>query len=340
MSRVLLLTFVCCVGAQSIEQPKRLQASKLGDNVTIECYLPNQDFNNMVWYKQEMGMKLQIISKSYIYLPKADFTDGYNDGRFNVTIGKGIYHLHISLARKEDIATYFCGVITLGELYFGPGTFLMLNEEHSSTMVLQEPVSGKVHIGDNITLTCRVQTVDEKCERGHHAYWFRDAAEESSPGIIYTDGDMRKHGEICKDDSTKSCVHTLAKRNLSLSDAGTYYCAVLVCGKIMFGNGTYLEFSSTPDSELTTSPFFLILVSSNIISMIIMILLVAVQWKDQGRSSVNRSCNQETSEGTQVGGTDVLTYTSVSFSSKSQPSRGAKQHNISQHTDVYSQIRS
>lgn len=72
-------------------------------------------------------MKLQIISKSYIYLPKADFTDGYNDGRFNVTIGKGIYHLHISLARKEDIATYFCGVITLGELYFGPGTFLMLN---------------------------------------------------------------------------------------------------------------------------------------------------------------------------------------------------------------------
>ncbi|XP_016151342.1 novel immune-type receptor 8 [Sinocyclocheilus grahami] len=333
MSRVLLLTFVCCVGAQSIEQPKRLQASKLGDNVTIECYLPNKDFNNIVWYKQDMGMKLQIISKSYIYLTKVDFTDGYNDGRFNVTISKGIYHLHISLTKKEDIATYFCGVITLGELYFGPGTFLMLNEEHISTMVLQEPVSDKVHIGDNITLTCRVQTVDEKCEGGHHAYWFREAEEESSPGIIYTDGDMKKHGEICKDDSTKqSCVHTLKKRNLSLSDAGTYYCAVLMCGKIMFGNGTYLEFSSTPDSGLTTSPLFLILVSSNIISMIIMILLVAVQF--------NRSCNQETSEGIQVGDADVLTYTSVSFSSKSRPSRSAKKHNIFQHADVYSQIRS
>uniref|UniRef100_A0A673N786 Uncharacterized LOC107709979 n=1 Tax=Sinocyclocheilus rhinocerous TaxID=307959 RepID=A0A673N786_9TELE len=293
MSRVLLLTFVCCVGAQSIEQPKRLQATKLGDNVTIECYLPNKDFNNIVWYKQDMGMKLQIISKSYIYLTKVDFTDGYNDGRFNVTISKGIYHLHISLTKKEDIATYFCGVITLGELYFGPGTFLMLNEEHTSIMVLQEPVSDKVHIGDNITLTCRVQTVDEKCEGGHHAYWFREAAEESSPGIIYTDGDMKKHGEICKDDSTKqSCVHTLKKRNLSLSDAGTYYCAVLVCGKIIL----------------------LILIIYSIIICIIFLY--------------------------QVGDADVLTYTSVSFSRKSRPSRGAKQHNIFQHTDVYSQIRS
>uniref|UniRef100_A0A673N349 Uncharacterized LOC107709979 n=1 Tax=Sinocyclocheilus rhinocerous TaxID=307959 RepID=A0A673N349_9TELE len=299
MSRVLLLTFVCCVGAQSIEQPKRLQATKLGDNVTIECYLPNKDFNNIVWYKQDMGMKLQIISKSYIYLTKVDFTDGYNDGRFNVTISKGIYHLHISLTKKEDIATYFCGVITLGELYFGPGTFLMLNG--MLELSLCEPVSDKVHIGDNITLTCRVQTVDEKCEGGHHAYWFREAAEESSPGIIYTDGDMKKHGEICKDDSTKqSCVHTLKKRNLSLSDAGTYYCAVLVCGKIMFGNGTYLEFSSTPGKVLNPIKIFLY----------------------------------------QVGDADVLTYTSVSFSRKSRPSRGAKQHNIFQHTDVYSQIRS
>ncbi|XP_052458896.1 uncharacterized protein LOC128017528 [Carassius gibelio] len=332
MSAVLFLSFVCCVAAQGIEQPRHLQASKLGDNVTIECYLPNRDFNNMMWYKQEIGMKLQIISKSYIYMIKVKFTDGYDDGRFNVTIGRGIYHLHISFTKKEDIATYFCGLITLGELSFGPGTFLMLHEEHNSTMVLQKPISDKVDIGDNITLTCIVQMVDEKCEGGHHAYWFREAAEESSPGIIYTDGDVRKHGEICKDDSAKqSCVHTLTKRNLSLSDAGTYYCAVLMCGKIMFGNGTNLEFNSTPDSRLT-NPLFLLLVSSNIISMIIMILHVTVQF--------NRSHYQETAEGIQDGGTDVLTYTSVSFISKSRPSRDAKQHNIFHHTDVFSQIMS
>lgn len=91
---------------------------------------------------------------------------------------------------------------------------------------------------------CRVQTVDEKCAGGHHAYWFREATDESHPAIIYADGDMKKqHEEGCEDDSTTQiCIYTLAKRNLSLSDAGTYYCAVLACGKIVLGNGTRLEF--------------------------------------------------------------------------------------------------
>lgn len=72
-------------------------------------------------------MKLQAISKTYIYMTDVEFIDGNTDGRYNVTIAKGLYHLHISLTKKEDIATYFCGVVMLGELYFGPGTFLMLH---------------------------------------------------------------------------------------------------------------------------------------------------------------------------------------------------------------------
>lgn len=39
------------------------------------------------------------------------------------------------------------------------------------------------------------------------------------------------------------------------------------------------------DSESTATPLFLILVSSNIISMVIMVLLVAMRCKDKGRSS-------------------------------------------------------
>ncbi|RXN15599.1 putative immune-type receptor 12 precursor [Labeo rohita] len=202
---LLSLQPTCCIGAQEhIQQPKRLQASKLGDNITIECFLHIKDYNNVVWYKQEMGMNLQAISKNYIYLSKVDFADGYNDGRFNVTTSRSIYHLHIFLTKKEDIATYFCGVISLGELNFGPGTFLMLHEEHTATTVFQEPISDKVHIGDNITLMCRVQTPDEKCKVGHHVYWFREAADESGSGIIYTDGDMKKHEEIYHEQSSVS----------------------------------------------------------------------------------------------------------------------------------------
>ncbi|CAB1351604.1 unnamed protein product [Coregonus sp. 'balchen'] len=40
---------------------------------------------------------------------------------------------------------------------------------------------------------------------------------------------------------TQSCVYNLPKRNLSLSDAGTYYCAVATCGETLFGNRTKLD---------------------------------------------------------------------------------------------------
>lgn len=120
-------------------------------------------------------------------------------------------------------------------------------EEHSTSTVYQEPISDEVYVGDNITFTCRVQKKNEKkCEAGHRALWFREKAEDGSgPGIIYTAGDMKKHEERCEEDSdTQSCIYTLTKRSLGLSDAGVYYCAVRGCDKIMFGKGTRLELSS------------------------------------------------------------------------------------------------
>ncbi|XP_051509855.1 uncharacterized protein LOC127415232 [Myxocyprinus asiaticus] len=312
MSTVFFLTFVCCIGAQNIRQPTSLQTSSLGDNVTIECYLPKTDFNIMVWYKQVFEKTLQPISRCYNYLNKSTFFDGYNDGCFTVTVCKVIFHLNIFLTKNEDIPTYFCGVITFGELKFGPGTFLMLEEEHTSTTVLQEQILEEVNLGDKVTLMCRVKTVHENCSREHNAFWIRKGSEESNPSIIYTDGGME---ERCEESSgsTQSCIYSLTKRNLHIADAGTYYCAVSTCNKIMFGNGTTLEFKPQQDSNLTTA-LLITLVSSNIISLIIMISLVALQ--------------------------EALAYTSVSFTNKPRPSKGAEQQSNSKHNEVYLKIKS
>ncbi|KAJ8008349.1 hypothetical protein DPEC_G00103910 [Dallia pectoralis] len=115
------------------------------------------------------------------------------------------------------------------------------DSESNRIFVLQQPVTESVLPGDSVTLNCTIKT--ETCAGEHSVYWFRHGSGESHPGIIYTHGD--RSGQ-CKNSTetgspTQSCVYNLPKRNLRLSDAGTYYCAVVSCGEILFGNGTKLD---------------------------------------------------------------------------------------------------
>uniref|UniRef100_A0A8C7CQ82 Ig-like domain-containing protein n=1 Tax=Oncorhynchus kisutch TaxID=8019 RepID=A0A8C7CQ82_ONCKI len=94
--------------------------------------------------------------------------------------------------------------------------------------VLQQSMSKSVQPRDSVTLNCTIQT--ETCEGEHSVYWFRTQ---------YRSDQCENSPEAGS--PTQSCVYNLPKRMLSLSDAGTYYCAVDSCGEILFGNGTKLD---------------------------------------------------------------------------------------------------
>ncbi|KAL7876181.1 hypothetical protein AOLI_G00111440 [Acnodon oligacanthus] len=70
-------------------------------------------------------------------------------------------------------------------------------------------------------------------------------------GFIYihphTSDECEKSSET--DSPTQSCVCKIPKRNLSLSDAGTYYCAVAACGD---------EAESTEEGDVFTVWFFIV----------------------------------------------------------------------------------
>ncbi|TRY58718.1 hypothetical protein DNTS_001268 [Danionella cerebrum] len=300
-----------CSGAQNISHSKRIQTSKPGSRVTIECILPKKDFNHMAWYKQEIGGKLQLISHTYIYMNNAKFEDAFKNGRFNITIAPGVYHLSISPTEKKDAAMYFCGVLFLGEIIF---------EEQEGATVIQEQIYEEVHFGDNITLQCRVETERRECEDKRRVFWFR-----TTDRIFHSDEeDCESNGILC--------TYSLKKINIDQSDAGMYYCALLQCDEILFGNGTLLQFSSGDDVDFTNKTF-LILASLNLVSVTVMILLLAALFKDKGRAAVscNGSDDQETSEDSRVGGA----YSTVSFSSKSRSSSRGK----SQNQELYSQTK-
>nr|XP_029530281.1 uncharacterized protein LOC115138029 [Oncorhynchus nerka] len=237
LSNLLCILFI--VDTEDISHPSPLLHAHLGDNVILQCFYPDRN-SYISWYKLAVGQKPQLVSTIYKYDGRAKFHTEFKDNpRFTVQSGNGFFHLHISNTQPSDSATYVCGGINVNVMEFKNGIILIL--KGSSKTVVQQPVSESVQPGDSVTLNCTIHT--ETCAGEHSVYWFRHGSGESPPEIIYTNGDRRDQCEKSPEagSHTQSCVYNLPKSNLSLSDAGTYYCAVASCGEILFGNGTKLD---------------------------------------------------------------------------------------------------
>ncbi|XP_071233936.1 uncharacterized protein [Salvelinus alpinus] len=235
----LVLVLIQALDTEDIGHPSPLLRAHLGDNVILQCFYPDRN-SYISWYKLTVGQKPQLVSTIYKYDGGAKFHSEFKDNRrFTVQSGNGFYHLRISNTQPYDSATYVCGGMNVNVMEFKNVILLIL--KGSSKTVVQQPVSESVQPGDSVNLNCTIHT--ETCAGEHSVYWFRHGSGESHPGIIYTHGDRSDQCEKSSEagSPTQSCVYNLPKRNLSLSDAGTYYCAVALCGEILFGNGTKLD---------------------------------------------------------------------------------------------------
>uniref|UniRef100_A0A8C7VKT9 Immunoglobulin V-set domain-containing protein n=1 Tax=Oncorhynchus mykiss TaxID=8022 RepID=A0A8C7VKT9_ONCMY len=135
---------------------------------------------------------------------------------------------------------------------------------------------------------------------------------ESFPGIIYTHGDRSDQCEKSSEagSPTQRCVYKLPKRNLSLSDAGTYYCAVASCWEILFGNWTKLD------------------VEGNFFHFVFNRKRVEI-WECNFRLKLRKGSDPY----------DVVNYAAVSFTTKKSPSSRRERAQTSREDAEYSEVR-
>uniref|UniRef100_A0A3B4Y2U4 Ig-like domain-containing protein n=1 Tax=Seriola lalandi dorsalis TaxID=1841481 RepID=A0A3B4Y2U4_SERLL len=139
-------------------------------------------------------------------------------------------------------------------------TLFQFSELYSDVLCrsfLQQPLSESVQAGGSVSLNCTVHTGTSDGE--HSVYWFRKDTGKSHLGILYvhTHSSSRCVKAAGSESPAQSrCVYNLWKRSVSLSDAGTYYCAVASCGEILFGGGTRLEVEGEQNIISTCSPSF------------------------------------------------------------------------------------
>ncbi|KAL7876179.1 hypothetical protein AOLI_G00111420 [Acnodon oligacanthus] len=179
----------------------QVQPVSEGDNVTIKCdqQAAKGSKNGLVWYWQSIGKVPQYIVRMFEYNNKHRFAREFENGRFTMTVDEERFDLNIYGVSWKDTGTYFCGKGKSNVVKFGSGTLLVFEG----------------------------------------SYQLKYGSEEFNPEINETQG---SRNDQCvrpseTDSPTQSCVCKLPKRNLSLSDAGTHYCAVVPCEETYFGNG-------------------------------------------------------------------------------------------------------
>ncbi|XP_069027627.1 uncharacterized protein [Embiotoca jacksoni] len=224
-------------------------AVQIGEPVTLTCSLPKNRKVLVQWYKQSAGDNLKLIVK--LLTSNSEFGPEFNQSRFQAHLYDGFSNLTILRTVQEDEGMYHCTSAEFIKPQWN-GTYLFVkgNSQTSNYTITQWPTaSGPGRV--SATLQCSILSDPEhmKCPGHHSVFWFRVGSDEFHPDTIYTDGDRNNECDE-KFDAQKSCVYRFSK-NISSSDAGTYYCAVATCGRILFGNISKLHLALEMESALS-----------------------------------------------------------------------------------------
>ncbi|KAM7000210.1 signal-regulatory protein beta-2-like isoform 1-T1 [Tautogolabrus adspersus] len=228
---------------------------------------------------------------------KPIFEAEFSSSRFDANISKNTSNLTILTTTQEDEGMYHCGVRDWPKITWS-GTYVSLkgnSERRSNLTVVQWPtVSGPLRPGDLMTLQCSVLSDSDSktCPGGHSVFWFRAGSHESRPDIIYTAGNRR---DRCEESSAsqKSCVYHFSK-NVSSSDAGTYYCAVDTCGRLLFGDGTKVDVEGNiiRSFSLKENAVTVLLCAAFTLTLIVIAVLIhAIKTNNSASDGLGENCD-------------------------------------------------
>uniref|UniRef100_A0A3B3WKU7 Ig-like domain-containing protein n=1 Tax=Poecilia mexicana TaxID=48701 RepID=A0A3B3WKU7_9TELE len=287
----------------NVHQTFWLVTVELGQSVTLTCDFAMKYQSNtwLYWYKQSAGDILTLIAMLQKSI-SPNYGPEISASKFIVTSNEHSSNLTIFTTVHEDEGMYHCAQMDRLKSIWR-GTYISVKGKSITSVVQQTTVSGPTEPTGSETLQCSVLSDSNitTCSGDPSVFWFRSRSEKSFPDMIYTDG---KKSENCKkrSDSPKRCFYNFYK-NISSSDAGTYYCAVATCGQIIFGN------------EIKNAAIICL-----VISVIFNIFFICFQ----------------TQRSTEAG--PDLNYAALHFS-EGRTSRGKKKRELMTEESVYSQVK-
>nr|XP_046236680.1 uncharacterized protein LOC124054564 isoform X2 [Scatophagus argus] len=284
---------VACLFVVNIAHTTALKQSSLyflsvdvGQNVNLSCFCLDKGALTFYWYKETVGFTPKLVSSFASYNANITFHDEFKNPRFSVDIENRKYQLKISEFQISDSGTYYCLKNNFPIFEFCEGTTIIVKGSGLKTPVLvHQSASETIQPGGSVTLNCTVHT--GTCDGEHSVYWFKNSG-ESHPGLIYTHGGRNDQCERKPSTQTHSCVYSLPMKNLNVSHAGTYSCAVASCGHILFSDWTKLDVDYEVDSLVY------ILSAALSFTTILVVLLAFTVYKMNKRNCQYTALRQDT----------------------------------------------
>ncbi|XP_035983438.1 uncharacterized protein LOC110369460 [Fundulus heteroclitus] len=335
LSALVLLTMVSVTLTNEDPPQIPFKVVDVGGNVTLHCPVSNTGGKFFHWYKQPLGHMMQTVASASIAGLK--LTEQFKNNRFNLAEGASQYSLTIKNISKDDEAAYLCQNGTAYFQSFAAGVYLAVNDcnRETVTRVRQTPETASVQEGDMVTLHCsllsKTPVVSSQCSAKYDVHWFRVGSGESHLSFIYTHKNS-------SDAHNSSCVHRLSKTIRNSSDTGIYYCAVVTCGEILFGEGTKVETNSKLSPVIIVLGVLLACCVTVIVALIIYIYKAVfenLKVENNGPARQLKSSGSQPSD--KDAGADEANYVALNFSTRK--TKGMKRRTESPPECVYSAVR-
>ncbi|KAK9518358.1 hypothetical protein VZT92_023667 [Zoarces viviparus] len=318
------------------------ETKSVGQDVTLTCGRNKSlEISTLFW--------IRLVSGNFPEFFKG--THNFNDDGVNTTPritlkqGPGTFLLHIHEAKLSDTGVYYCLRVNQLDVILLKGTFLRIGgPEPDITAVIQERTSDPVRPGGSVTLQCSVLSDSENktCPEEQRVFWFRAGSDESYPRVIYAHGTSDGCEKRPEAHSPQKCVYSFSK-NVSSSDAGTYYCAVATCGEILFGSGTKLDIEALNMWDLQKDKTVLILLFAALAMSLIVIafLIYTIKRKTCDRCNA-RQTNAATASGDHQGqqrNDNMLVYSAPTFTKRKTGRAERKNVTTAEGETIYTDVR-
>ncbi|KAL7395721.1 hypothetical protein ABVT39_021943 [Epinephelus coioides] len=317
--------------------------AEVGDDVTLNC--TRQTSESMVtlfWIRLVSGKTPEFLGGTYTF----DYEGVNKTPHITAKQEPGSFILHIHETKLSDTGLYYCLKVNLLDMTFSKSTLLRVKGP-DITAVTQDFPSGPVRPGDSVTLQCSVLSDSEEktCPEEHRVYWFRAASDESHPSLIYSHG----NGDGCEKSpeahSPQKCIYSFSK-DVSSSDAGTYYCAVATCGEILFGNGTKVDIQELNmwDLQKANTLLFLLFAALALSLTVIAFLIYTIKKKtcNHCNASVALQANAAAASGDQQiqqTDEDSLVYSAPIFTRRQASKGGTRDGKPEEEESIYTDVR-